>query len=83
MRGRNDRQNSKFRSVICFKPEEGSDTMIHEIIVAIIAVKLKKELRMVCEQETLLERSLLNFSDPSGDVFGGHGIVQIGLCHDA
>jgi hypothetical protein len=83
MRGRNDRQNSKFRSVICVKPEERSDTMIHEIVVAIIAVKLKEELRMVCERETLLGRSLLNLYDPSRDVFGGHGIVEIGLCHDA
>jgi len=83
MRGRNDRQNSKFGSVICIKPEECPDTMIHEIVVAIIAVKLKEELRMVCEREALLGRSLLNFCDPSRDAFGGHGIVKIGLCHDA
>ena len=83
MRRRNDRQNSKIRSVICVKPEERPDTMIHEIVVAIIAVKLKKELCMVCERETLLGRSLLNLYDPSRDVFGGHWIVEIGLCHDA
>jgi hypothetical protein len=57
--------------------------MIHEIVVAIIAVKLKEELRMVRERETLLRRSLLNLYDPSRDAFGGHGIVEIGLCHDA
>ena len=83
MRGRNDRQNSKLRSVICVKPEERPDTMIHEIVVAIIAVKLKKELCMVCERETLLGRLLLDLYDPSRDVFGGHRIVKIGLCHDA
>jgi hypothetical protein len=83
MRGRNDRRNSKFRSVICVKPEERSDTMIHEIVIAIIAVKLKEELCMVCECETLLGRLLLNFCDPSRDVFGGHGIVEIGVCHGA
>ena len=83
MRGRDNRQNSKFRSVICVKPEEGSNTMIHEIVVAIIAVKLEEELRMVCENETLLGRSLLNFYDPGGDVFSSHGIVEIGLRHDA
>ena len=83
MRGRNDRQNSKFRSVICIKPEECSDTVVHEIVVAIIAVKLKEELCMVCERETLLRCLLLNLYDPSRDVFGGHGIVEIRLCHDA
>ena len=82
MRGRNDRQNSKFRSVICVKPEERSDPMIHEIVVAIIAVKLKEELRMVCERKTLLGRLLLNLYDPSRDAFGGYGIVKIGLRHD-
>jgi len=81
MRGRNDRQNSKFRSVICVKPEERPDTMIHEIVVAITAVKLNKELSMVCERETLLGRSLLNLYDPRKDVLGGHGIVEIGFCH--
>ena len=75
MRRRNDRQNSQFRSVICVKPKERSDTMIHEIVVAIIAVKLKEELRMVCERETLLGRSFLNFYDPGRDVCCGHGIV--------
>ena len=83
MRGRNDRQKSKFRSVICVKPEKRADTMIHEIIVAIISVKLKEELRMVCEHGTLLGRSLLNLYDPSRDLFGGHGVIEIGLCHDA
>jgi len=82
MRGRNDRQNPKFRSVIRIKPEERSDTMVHEIIVAIIAVKFEEELRTVCERETLLRRSLLNLYDPSTDVFGSHRIVQIRLCHD-
>jgi len=57
--------------------------MIHKIVVAIIAVKLKEELRMVRERETLLGRSLLNLYDPSRDIFGGHWIVKIGLCHDA
>jgi len=57
--------------------------MIHEIVIAIISVKFKEELRMVCERETLLGRSLLNLYDPSRDVFGVHGIVEIGLCHDA
>ena len=83
MRGRNDRQNSKFRSVIRVKPEERSDIMIHEIVVAITSVNLKKKLCLVCERETLLGRSLPNFYDPSRDVFGSHGIVEIGLCHDA
>jgi len=83
MQGRNDRQNSKFGSVIGVQPEERSDTMIHKIVVAIIAVKLKEELCMVCERETLLGRLLLNFYDPSRDAFGGHGIVEIGACHDA
>jgi len=83
MRGRNDWQNSKFGSVICVKPEERPDTVIHEIVVAIIAVKLNKELCMVRERETLLGRSLLNLYDPSRDVFGGHGIVEIGLRHDS
>ena len=82
MRRRNDRQNSKFRSVICIKPEERPDTMIHKIVIAIIAVKLKEELRMVCERETLLGRSLLDLYDPSREAFGGHGIIEIGLCHD-
>ena len=83
MRGRNNRQNSKFRSVIYIKPEECSGTMIHEIVVAINSVKLKEELRMICERKTLLGRSLLNLSDPSKDIFCGHGIVEIRLCHDA
>jgi hypothetical protein len=83
MRGRNNRQNSKFRSVICVKPEERPGTMIHEIVITIIAVKLKEELRMVCERETLLGRSLLNLYDPRKDVFGGYGVVEIGLCHNA
>ena len=82
MRGRNNRQNSKFRSVICVKPEERSGTMIHEIVVAIISVKLKEELRMLCERETLLGRSLLNFYEPSRDGFGVQGVVEIWLCHD-
>ena len=83
MRGRNNRQNSKFRSVIWVKPEERSETMIHEIVVAVIAVKLKEELCIVCERETHLGRLLLNFCDPSRDVFSGHAIVEIGVCHDA
>ena len=83
MRGRNDRQNSEFRSVICVKPEERSGTMIHEIIVAIIAVKLKEEFHIVCKCETPLSRLLLNFHDPSKDVLGGRGIIEIGLCDDA
>jgi hypothetical protein len=83
MRGRNDRQNSKFRSVICVKPEECSGNMIHKVVVAIITVKLKEQLCMVCECKTLLGRSLLNLYDPSKDLFGGHRIVEIGLCHDA
>ena len=57
--------------------------MIHEIVVTIVAVKLKEEFCMVCELETLLGRSLLNLCDPSGDIFGGLRIVEIGLCHDA
>jgi len=56
--------------------------MIHEIIVAIIAVKFKEELCIICDRETFLGRSLLNFYDPSRDACGGHGIVEIGLCHD-
>ena len=83
MRGRNDRQNSKFRSVICVKPEERPDTMINKIVVAIITVKLKEELSMVCERESLLGRSFFNLYDPRKDVLGGHGIVEIGLCHDS
>ena len=75
MRRRNDRQNSKIRSVICVKPEERPDTMIHEVVIAIIAFKLKEELCMVGERETLLGCSLLNFYDPRKDVFGGHRIV--------
>ena len=55
----------------------------NEIVVAIIAVKLKEELRMVCERETFLQRSLLNLYDPREEAFGGHGIVEIGLCHDS
>jgi hypothetical protein len=82
MRGRNDRQNSQFRGVICVKPEERPDTMIHKIVIAIIVFKLKEELSMVCERETLLGCSLLNLYDPRKDVFGGHGVVEIGLCHD-
>jgi len=57
--------------------------MIHEIVVAIIAIKLKEELCMVCERETLFGRLFLNLYDPSRDAFGGHGIIKIGLCHDA
>jgi len=57
--------------------------MIHEIIVAIIAVKFKEELGTVCERETFLGRSLLDLYDPSRGVFGGHGIVEIRLCYDA
>ena len=83
MQGRNNRQKSKFRSVICVKPEERSDIMIHEIVVAIIPFKLKEELCIVCEHETLLGRLLLDFCDPSRDIFGDHGIVEMGLCHDA
>jgi hypothetical protein len=49
--------------------------MIHKTVVAIIAVKLKEGLRMVCERETLLGRSLLNLYDPSRAVFGSQGIV--------
>jgi len=79
---RNDRQNSKFRSVICVKPEERSDTMIHKIVVAIISVKLKEELCMVCERETLLGRSLFYLYDPCKDVFADHGVGEIGLRHD-
>jgi hypothetical protein len=82
MRGRNDRQNSKFRSFICVKPEERSDTMIHEIVVAINTINFKEELSMVCERETLLGRSLFDLYDPRKNVFGSHGIVEIGLCHD-
>jgi len=59
------------------------DHGVHEIAVAIIAVELKEELRMVCEWKTLLVRSLLNPYDPSRDVFGGHWIVEIRLCHGA
>jgi len=57
--------------------------MIHEIVIAIIAVKSKEELRMLCERETLLWRSFLDFYDPSIDGFGGHRVVEIWLCHDA
>jgi len=81
MRGRNDWQNSKFRRVICVKPEERPDTMINKIVVAIITVKLKEELSMVCECETFLGRSPLDLYDPRKDVLGGHGIVEIGFCH--
>jgi hypothetical protein len=56
--------------------------MIHEIIVAINTINFKEELSMVCERETVLGCSLLNLYDPSRDVFGGYGIVEIGLCHD-
>jgi len=44
------------------------DTMIHAIVVAIIAVKLKEEFRMASERETLLGHSLLNLYDPSRDI---------------
>ena len=57
--------------------------MIREIVVAIISIKFKEELGMVCEREAFLGRSLLNLYDPRKDVFGGHAIVKIGFCHDS
>ena len=57
--------------------------MIHKIVVAVISIKFKEELSMVCEREAFLGSSLLNLYDPGKDVFGGHGIVEIALCHDS
>ena len=56
--------------------------MVNKIVVAIIAVELQKEFRMVREHETFPGRLLLYLYDPSGDVFSGLRTVEIGLCHD-
>ena len=83
MRGRNNRPNSELRSVIFVKPKEYLDTVINKIVVAIVAVELQEELRVVRELETFHYRLLLNLYYPSADRFRDVGIVEIGLCNDA
>ena len=49
--------------------------MIHEIVVVIIAVKLKEEFRMACEHKTLLG-PVLSLYDPRRDVGVGYSQAQ-------